>query len=373
MREIASIEIHLLVKELSASLDGAFFRKFYDLGDGSFKLQLSKDRRNRLLYCSLLKTFNETEFSEEAESASNFAIAVRKRLDGTRLKSITQHGSDRIIVMAFEGREKHNLIFEMFGKGNLVVTGASGKIELVYKPLRQKERELLPNRQYLFPESDSPAFEGINEEQLDKVFDSIKDSDARVITALSKYVNIGPLYLEDTMMRTGVNPKESARATRHQHQNLKAALLKFLKDADVPSPALYSENGQTVDYAITPISKYERMQKTTFKSVSALFDQLYVSERTASKGDEKRQRELEEANANVEAQKSAVKKLKEEEARSAAAAHSIFARAHEINELIAYLKEKKRVTPEELQSAFKNIKIKAIDLKNKTVTIELEE
>ncbi len=370
MREIASIEIHALVREL-APLEGSFFRKFYDLGDGAFKFTLSKERKNRILYINLLRAFNETEFSEEAESATQFAIAVRKRLDGTRLKSITQRGSDRIIVMEFEGKQVYKLIFEMFGKGNLVVVNGTGKIELVYSPVRQKDRDVLPNREYKFPESGGIPFDEAGD-KLDDILEKAGASDARIITELSGQINLGPMYLEDVLLTAGINPKEKASATTGSHRKLREALLSFLRETENPRPAIYTRGGESVDYSLVPLKKYADLERIEYASLGALLDTLYLSERSKVRDDRKGE-ELKEARSNVEKQIEAAKRLKVESEESAKEAHLMLMKMKEINEIIAYMRANRRATAEELQGAFKNVKIKNIDLKNKTVTIEIGE
>ncbi len=49
MREIASVEVHVLVGEMQ-SLCGMYIKKFYDLGEGAFKFAVSGKEGTLLLY-----------------------------------------------------------------------------------------------------------------------------------------------------------------------------------------------------------------------------------------------------------------------------------------------------------------------------------
>ena len=84
-----------------------------------------------MVYCGLLSTLNETTFVEESGAATNFAVAVRKRVEDSKVTDFYQHGSDRIAIIGVQGKGmKHRIIMEMFGKGNLIVVDENNIIEL---------------------------------------------------------------------------------------------------------------------------------------------------------------------------------------------------------------------------------------------------
>lgn len=150
IRGLSSIEIGVIARELG-SLVSSYFKNFYELDEGSFLLTFSKERKEVSVYVNLAKTINETEFREKTGTPTEFALAVRKKLGGSRVESVTQHESDRILVISFSGKEDRKLIIEMFDKGNLLLVNNENIIELVYRGRSFKERSVRKSMVYVFP------------------------------------------------------------------------------------------------------------------------------------------------------------------------------------------------------------------------------
>ena len=71
MREIASLELHLAIKELKEDLEGAFLKKFYEDSKESFRFVFHKADKNIAVHCMLLKSFNSTKYSPEPKTPSS--------------------------------------------------------------------------------------------------------------------------------------------------------------------------------------------------------------------------------------------------------------------------------------------------------------
>lgn len=150
IRALSSKELGAIVKELGV-LVSSYFKNFYELSEGSFLITFSKERKEIAVYVNLARTVNLTEFKEKSEAPTEFALALRKKLEGGRVESVEQHGSDRILVINFSGRDASRLIIEMFDKGNLLFVNKENLIELVYRSRSFKERSLRKSMVYVFP------------------------------------------------------------------------------------------------------------------------------------------------------------------------------------------------------------------------------
>jgi len=151
---MANLDYTLIVQELQP-LAGRFFEKFYELDKGLFRLKFGKDS----VILELPIRLHKTKYIEAAPEASSFAMKIRKELKGRKLKSLTQHGKDRVIIFDFEGTQ---LIAEMFGKGNLILA-REGKILSMYMREKRKERELKVGSQYNFPQTQTKELKEILE------------------------------------------------------------------------------------------------------------------------------------------------------------------------------------------------------------------
>src|SRR5271170_5989605 len=107
MHEMTALELGVMVAELKPRLSNSFMKKFYDLGSDAYRMSFHGSDGNTEVYIKLLHSINETKFKEEAGEATKFAMAVRKRIDDSKVFNVYQHGSDRIIIFEFgapEGR-----------------------------------------------------------------------------------------------------------------------------------------------------------------------------------------------------------------------------------------------------------------------------
>lgn len=370
MRELTSSELRVLINELKAKIEGGFLRKFYDLGGGAFRFGFYREGRNVAVYCKLLVTFNETMYAETGGQATQFAIAMRRRIEGLRLLRLYQHGADRIIVMDLEGKGlQHRLIIEMFGKGNMVLVDGEGITELAYTLASYRERVVKPRTQYALPKSSSMEIEGFGMEDAMAMLDEIRKDDGKLISKLSRHINIGPLYLEDIILRAGMDPRGTIR-TDKEAEALAEGLTSFARMISRPEPLTYSKDGAFVDYAIAPIRKYEGLEKREYGSLCELLDALHSEGRFAG-GEEGKNKALEEIDANIKRQMELAEQTKADAVNYAAAAHRIFENMNLINSVIAYMRENKRATLEDVRKEFGEIKIKEIDLKNKIVKMEI--
>lgn len=369
MREITSIEINKAIAEIEERLSGSRMRKFYDLGDGSFRFLFYKKEGSVHIYCKLLHTFNETKFTEGAEEATPFAMGIRKRLENATLTRIKQQDSDRMIVLDFE-KEGYRLVIEMFGKGNMILINSQNRIELCYKVIRYRARSVAPGNPYEFPRSDAISFDSVEKRELARIFEAAP-KEKKLIRYLSDHINIGPLYLEDIIRRSGLDPRE-ALGSREADEKLVDETIRFFERIREEKPRLYMENGAPKDYAIVEVERYRGLESREYPSLNALLDEIWIGERS-ERVDEAKTEERGRIKSNIEAQKQLVVSTKAEAEYYAKAGNKVFENMQLINSLIEYLKKNRKASLEEVKKAFGGIEIKELDLKNKVVKIGIGE
>jgi predicted ribosome quality control (RQC) complex YloA/Tae2 family protein len=187
IRALSSAELGLIAKELGV-LVSSYFKNFYELKDGSFLITFSKERKESAVYISLAKTINLTEFREKSEAPTEFALSVRKRLEGSRVESVEQHESDRILVIGFSGKEQRKMIVEMFDRGNLLLLNNQNIIELVYSSRSFKERSMRKSMVYVFPQQRG-------KKSPDADLERLREVESGKFASLSKLLD--SLYLEE--------------------------------------------------------------------------------------------------------------------------------------------------------------------------------
>jgi predicted ribosome quality control (RQC) complex YloA/Tae2 family protein len=141
-------------------------------------------------------------------------------------------------------------------------------------------------------------------------------------------------------------------------------------------PVIYrNENGMIVDYSIgkTP-QKYEGLAKEKSGSLEELLDRVYYEDEKVESTPEdlERKKREQEITHSIEKQEKMINGAEKDIEANRLAGQAIFSNMTVINKMIEEARQKKHITVEELAAIFPSLKIKNIDLKDKTITIVLE-
>ena len=369
MRDITALEISAVVTELKGSIEGAWLKKFYDLGDEAFKFAFHKDGVTSILYIKLRQTMNLTKYTEKAEEAMGFSMGMRKRLENQMLGKVEQVANDRIVAFDF-ARGAYRLIVEMFGKGNMILTNGDGVVEVCYRRIDQKERIVKSGIKYVPPhDNETLPVEKITKSTAASLVNGMT-IEKGAISSLALKLNLGPVYLEDLLLRSGIEPKEP-ELDDDQKEKLANEILELRHRLDSEKPRAYL-NGKTVqDYSLFQLRKYEGLETKEFKSVSEMLDYVHIVERSSMKDTAKAER-IRELTLNIQKQQELVDTLEKQTTDYAKCGHALLLHMQPINELERYLEANRKATLKEVQERFPALKIIGLDLKNKTVKIEVD-
>src|SRR5256712_7199879 len=118
---ITSFDLRVLVAEWQGLLAGHVDKIYQRDDEVMFRINVP-DRGKVELYSKAGQWLCLHEVEDKPESPPPFAQTLRRLLDNARIQGIEQHGFDRIAVFHLErGGEPIDLVFEVFGKGNIVV------------------------------------------------------------------------------------------------------------------------------------------------------------------------------------------------------------------------------------------------------------
>ena len=370
MRGISTLELAVLARELSG-MKGFHVDKFYELADGVFRMRLSRKGERADLQCALGITVNATKYIETAEQPTGFALAARKRMSGAIIDSVKQYNDDRILlVRLLKGDSALNIVLEMFGRGNLVVTDDAMTILLAYRVHDFKDRSVRPGATYSAPKNSPITIPGIggSSSELERLAAEAQQ-DLSLAAFLSRSVNLGTTYIEDAILKTGIDPK----AALGTHLNSLPAVWRRIQEArdaiERPSFVIYEDNGVLVDYSVVPLKKYEGLARKEFPAMQEMLDELYYA--TTPKEAATENRLAKELSISIGKQKLAVEEMAKSIALNREAGRKIFELLSQINALIEYAREHRRATLEELREQFPGLSITAVDLKAKTVKVSI--
>jgi predicted ribosome quality control (RQC) complex YloA/Tae2 family protein len=371
MRALCSLELPILIRELKP-LEGSRIGKFYDAGDSRFFLRLRKGEDKFNVQCMLPYALNTTEYVPQNPEPTSFAAAVRRRIEDAVIEAIGQLNNDRIVVMELRrGVERCKIIFELFGKGNLVITDGSMRITLVYAPHDFKDRSVKVGSDYKPPEGAN--LDVLDVEKVDAEIRGVqhKERDAEILPALAKSASIGKLYIEEALARAGISGDTAVqdigsegfeRIIEHTNRVIKEC-------AEAPAPSVYFKDGIPVDFSLCSIGKYSGLQSQRLDSLQNALDVFCNQQAPAAAKESQEAKELEKS---IEKQRALIASLEAEAAGCSAGADIVMRNLHPINALINFLKQNRHATKEDAQAVAQGIKILDVNLKDKSVRIDIQ-
>ena len=341
MRELFTIELVRLVDELK-SLEGMYIDQFYELEKGRFRIKLSRKGEKLNVRCILPETINRTEYIELSDEATNFSMAIRRRIDGLPIMSVEQLNGDRIILIrAGTGEKEVNIIFEMFGRGNLVLTDSSMRTMLAYQTHNFKDRAVRPNVIYVPPKNQSIG--ALGRKEISDAIIAIREGKggADILHSLTKRLGIGSMYIEEAVSRVDVGvaskPQELSEV---QTVSITESLINLVEECRKGSATVYTKpNGGVADFSLCPISKYKGLEAREFGSLEECLDFLYNSE---YKHGNEPNKEAEGIRASIKKQSEILEGIDGEIAECKSAADYIMRHMHEINNLMQSIEESKK-------------------------------
>ena len=377
MREITALELAALVNELRQKLPGLYVDKFYEIDENIFRLRLSKRGLQEDLIIDLTKTMNLTQYVEKGDNPSNFSIAVRKQITGFSIEALEQQGIDRVVTIRMrKGDSTVNLIIEMFGKGNLVVSDGSMKILLAYKVHDFKDRKIRPGEQYINPKGTAMAVhaQGLDKKAVSEQLEAAVAAKQNIYQALSRALGIGTIYVAEVLDSLGVDRQTPvSEITKEELSRILDRVEKVTGYITEPEPVLYRDpEGKAADYSLYDMDKsHPGLVAERHRDIQEVLDILSHEEMSRVAKNVKSAKE-EEIESSIAKQESILSEMDSQIAANKTAGEAIFRNMGTVNKLIEYARATRKPTKEELKKMFPGLVIDDVDLKEKTITIELQ-
>jgi predicted ribosome quality control (RQC) complex YloA/Tae2 family protein len=258
---LTSFDLMALVAEWQG-LVGGYVDKVYQAKDEvTLRLNVPGSER-RELYCKAGRWLVLHPMEERPESLPVFAVALRKTLDNARITAVEQQGFDRVAVFTLDrGGPPHQLVFEMFGKGNVVLTQGGNTVASM-RVQTFRGRQIKAGIAYDFPPP------GTNPLDLDRegFRNAIKGGKGPVVKNLASALNLGGTYAEELCLRAGV--AKDAPASGLGDADLDG-LFTALNNVAVAveqerRPAMVIKDGKAVDAAPIDLAVHAGMERREF-------------------------------------------------------------------------------------------------------------
>ncbi len=367
--EMESLEIRAAVNELK-SLEGGFLKKIYQPNQGEilFRIYLPREGNKMLLFKIGKGLYLTEEGKDNPEKPGDYVMLMRKYTGNATITSVEQHEFDRVVIFELQKEKKSRLIFEIFGKGNLILEGER-HILVPYRSESWSHRELKEGYEYKFPPSRVQPFDLGKEEIKQELEDSEKD----LVRALAVDLNLGGKYAEEICSRIDVDkhmkePENLSDEITLVIQEMK----KQIEEDDLEPHVVKDEDSEIIDAVPFPLKQYEENEIEMFVTYNRALDIAFRSE----KGEEDAEEEEEKSRLErkLASQQRALNELKKEEIENKIKAELIYQNYSGCEKLLDKIHEARREgNREKIYSELReHEKVVQLNESDEYVVVELE-
>jgi len=365
---LTSLELHFLVKELQFLIGGRI-DNIYNPKKEELILQLFVSGRGKqILRIVSGKLIYLVSSRESAEEPSGFCMFLRKHLGNSRLKSVKQLGSERIVELFFEKEEKKKLIVELFGKGNILLCDKDGIIlsALIYH--KWKDREIRAKLKYSYPKMEYNFFD-LELSDLKELFGK---TDKNLVKCLAAELGLGGTYSEEVCLLSNLGKDiKPSELGENQIKNI----MKSINDITTNKikPLIIYQNNEVKDIVPFELKIYKNFSKKEFKDYNGAFDYYFLEEFKEEKPKTKQEKEIERLNRVIEKQEEKIEELGSKEIEERQKGDLIYENYELINNILSELqKATKKYDWKEIEKRLKGHKlIKDVNSKDKIIDIEV--
>lgn len=364
--QISSVDLHYLVKEMQF-LAGGKIDKIYHPKKEELLLQFHITGKGKAILRIISGKFIFlSDYKESYEQPSGFCMFLRKHLNNARLREISQAGSERIIRLVFETKERKLILYiELFGKGNIVLTDEKNIIINALEQKKWSDREIKKGLEYKFPQKEFDIFKIKNNE-----LKQILDSDKKLIYKLAKDLGLGGTYSEEIC----ANIKTEKSKEKLSQEDIKkiSGELKRITYGKIKPKIIY-ENDKIKDIIPFDLKIYDRFKKKEFSSFNAAFDHFFREEYGKDEFISKHQNIIDKTKKIIEQQLKQVKELERKAKENNRKGELIYENYKLVEEILKEInKAREKYSFEEIKKKLKGHKvIKEVDGKNKIIRIEV--
>jgi predicted ribosome quality control (RQC) complex YloA/Tae2 family protein len=271
-----------------------------------------------------------------------FCMALRKHLRGAWLTSVEQYEFERIVIFHFKTKiGMLQLILELFGEGNIILTGEKGEIlqALIFK--RMRDRNILRNEVFKFPPTSGKNPFKVTKEELENALKEL--GDVEVVRATARFLGVGGVYAEEILLRANVEKTKHCNVLTDSEVDAifdgLQSLLSTLSSFTVEPHIVLAEDGSFIDAVPFRLKRYEAFKVQAYSSFNEALDEFYVritaaEKAAASSGVDGLQREAERLKRVIAEQEQALREAESNVERDRYIGDVIYAHSSELQALL---------------------------------------
>jgi predicted ribosome quality control (RQC) complex YloA/Tae2 family protein len=287
-KEFTSFDVAVAVHELKEAVADSRVNNIYQFDEKTVVLKLHKtDKPPLRLVMETGRRLHLTAYAlKPPKVPPAFCMALRKYLRGAWVDNVEQYEFERVVTVHFRtATGAMRLILELFGEGNIILTGETGEIlqALIFK--RMRDRNIVRNEVYQFPPSIGKNPFKVAREELEEVLKG--SGDVEVVRALARFLGVGGFYAEEILLRANVEKTTPCSALGSAEVDAVFAglqgLLSAVSDFKTEPHIVLAEDGGFLDAVPFKLKRYEGLRSQPYNSFNEALDEFYLRATAAEK------------------------------------------------------------------------------------------
>ncbi|MFX1448582.1 MAG: ribosome rescue protein RqcH, partial [Promethearchaeota archaeon] len=278
--KFSNFDVFAITKELDTTLTQGKIDNVYEI-DGDLLILKIKTRLNekKILIVKNDARINFTRYNYPVPKyPSQYIMSLRKLLKNRKILSISQYNFDRIIVFELSNTEGKpwKFIIELFNKGNYILVDENSIVKIAKVYSKYKERDVLANREYVFPKSRGKDFLTISQEDFHEI---INNFEGEIVKMLTRNINISGDISEEICLKAGV---EKNRLGGELDQNEVDSLFNAFKKlrnqlifGEMNANIIVNEKGEEISVVPFELELYKNSKKISFNSFNKAVDEYF--------------------------------------------------------------------------------------------------
>jgi predicted ribosome quality control (RQC) complex YloA/Tae2 family protein len=287
-KEFSSFDVAVVVHELKDAITNSRVNNIYQFDAKTLLFKLHKtDCPPLRLVTEAGRRLHLTAYAlEPPHVPPAFCMALRKHLRGAWIANVEQCKFERIVTVYFQTKTAvMRLILELFGEGNIILTGEKGEIlqALIFK--RMRDRNILRHEIFQFPPSSGANPFKVTREELER---ALKDfGEVEVVRAIARFLGVGGIYAEEILLRADVEKTKHCSALTDSEVGAISgglqSLLSTVSSLKTEPNIVLAEDGSFLDVVPFKLKRYEALGAQPYSSFNEALDEFYLKATAAEK------------------------------------------------------------------------------------------
>lgn len=205
--ELSGVELSYLINEIKSNIvQGYYVSDVTPVTRDSFLFKLHHSTKPDIMLMISSKGIWVTKLKFKPLEQNYLGEIVKSHLERSKIDSIHQPGSERIVIFNFKHpvRGLRILVVELFADGNIVLCDEKSNILAILKPIEAKHRTLRVGTVYEFPPTRGIDVLTISMDDFVNMSNNVESSGLQVVKWVGRVTSLPRKFVEEIVRRSNV-------------------------------------------------------------------------------------------------------------------------------------------------------------------------